>query len=99
MFSKKKFYRRGIPTFIAFIFLWFVGDPIILPYVFEITDSGNINLLIWILVDAIIIFFTMFFLTRQVLFRKELLKSFKINNCHIFIWRLHLTKILYRNYR
>ena len=50
MFSKTKFYRRGIPTFIAFLFLLFVGDPIILPYVFGITDSGNINLLIWILV-------------------------------------------------
>ncbi len=76
MFSKTKFYRRGIPTFIAFIFLWFVGDPIILPYVFGITDSGNINLLIWILVDAIIIFFTMFFLTRQVLFRKGIIEKF-----------------------
>ena len=60
MFSKTKFYRRGIPTFIAFLFLWFVGDPIILPFVFGITDSGNINLLIWILVDAIM-FFTMFY--------------------------------------
>ena len=76
MFSKKKFYRRGIPTFIAFLFLWFVGDPIILPHVFGITDSGNINLLIWILVDAII-FFTMFFLTRQVLFRMGIIEKFK----------------------
>ena len=76
MFSKTKFYRRGIPTFIAFLFLLFVGDPIILPYVFGITDSGNINLLIWILVDAIIIFFTMFFLTRQVLFRKGIIEKF-----------------------
>ena len=76
MFSKKKFYRRGIPTFIAFLFLLFVGDPIILPYVFGITDSGNINLLIWILVDAII-FFTMFFLTRQVLFRMGIIEKFK----------------------
>ena len=76
MFSKTKFYRRGIPTFIAFLFLWFVGDPIILPYVFRITDSGNINLLIWILVDAII-FFTMFLLTRQVLFRMGIIEKFK----------------------
>ena len=76
MFSKIKFYRRGIPTFIAFLFLLFVGDPIILPYVFGITDSGNINLLIWILVDAIM-FFTMFFLTRQVLFRMEIIEKFK----------------------
>ena len=76
MFSKTKFYRRGIPTFIAFLFLWFVGDPIILPYVFRITDSGNINLLIWILVDAIM-FFTMFFLTRQVLFRMGIIEKFK----------------------
>ena len=76
MFSKTKFYRRLIPTFIAFIFLWFVGDPIILPYVFGNTDSGNINLLIWILVDAII-FFTMFFLTRQVLFRMGIIEKFK----------------------
>jgi|TARA_Y100000994_G_C15281225_1_gene271332 hypothetical protein len=76
MFSKTKFYRRGIPTFIAFLFLLFVGDPIILPYVFGITDSGNINLLIWILVDAIM-FFTMFFLTRQVLFRMGIIEKFK----------------------
>ena len=66
----------GIPTLIAFLFLWFVGDPIILPYVFGITDSGNINLLIWILVDAIM-FFTMFFLTRQVLFRIGIIEKFK----------------------
>ena len=76
MFSKIKFYRRGIPTFIAFLFLLFVGDPIILPYVFGITVSGNINLLIWILVDAIM-FFTMFFLTRQVLFRMGIIEKFK----------------------
>ena len=76
MFSKAKFYRSGIPTFIAFLFLWFVGDPIILPYVFAITDSGNINLLIWILVDAIM-FFTMFFLTRQVLFIMGIIEKYK----------------------
>ena len=76
MFSKTKFYRRGIPTLIAFLFLLFVGDPIILPYVFGITDSGNINLFIWILVDAIM-FFTMFFLTRQVLFRMGIIEKFK----------------------
>ena len=76
MFSKTKFYRRGIPTFIAFLFLWFVGDPIMLPYVFGITDSGNINLLIWILVAAIM-FLTMFFLTRQVLLKTGLIEKFK----------------------
>ena len=76
MFSKTRFYRRGIPTFIAFIFLWFVGDPIILPYVFGFTESGNINLLIWILVDAIM-FFTIFFLTRLVLFRMGIIEKFK----------------------
>ena len=76
MFSKTKFYRRGIPTFIAFLFLLFVGDPIILSYVFGITDSGNINLFIWILVDSIM-FFTMFFLTRQVLFRMGIIEKFK----------------------
>ena len=76
MFSKKKFYRRGRPTFIAFLFLLLVGDPIILPYVFGITDSGNINLLIWILVDAIM-FFTIFFLTRLVLFRMGIIEKFK----------------------
>ncbi len=76
MFSKKKIYRRGIPTFIAILFLLLVGDPIILPYVFGITDSGNINLLIWILVDAIM-FFTMFFLIRQVLFRMGIIEKFK----------------------
>jgi len=76
MFSKTKFYRRGIPTFIAFLFLWFVGDPIVLPYVFGFTKSGNINLLIWFLVDTIM-FLTMFFLTRQVLFRMGIIEKYK----------------------
>ena len=64
---KKYFLRNGIPILVAFLFMTFVVDSFILPFIFNATDSGNFNLLVWIIIDTIILF-SIFFATRYILF-------------------------------
>ena len=73
MFSKTNIIKNGVPTLVAFLFLWFVGDWSVLPSDFKATDNGNLNLVIWIVVDAIMLF-SLFYGTRWVFFK---LISFK----------------------
>ena len=64
---KKYILRTGIPILVSFLFMTFVVDSIILPFIFNATDSGNFNLLVWIIIDTIILF-SIFFATRYILF-------------------------------
>ena len=64
---KKYFLINGIPILVAFLFMTFVVDSFILPFIFTATDSGNFNLLVWIIIDTIILF-SIFFATRYILF-------------------------------
>ena len=64
---KKYILRTGIPILVSFLFMTFVVDSIILPFIFNATDSGNFNLLVWIIIDTIILF-SIFFTTRYILF-------------------------------
>ena len=45
MFTKANLIRNGVPTLVAFVILYFLGDRYVLPAVFSATDSGNMNLL------------------------------------------------------
>ena len=74
MLTKVNLVRNGIPTIVAFIILFFAGDMYVLPTVFRITDSGNVNLVIWIAVDATMLFLT-FYGTRWVLFKLGWIKN------------------------
>ena len=66
-YFKKYILRNGIPILVAFLFMTFVVDNIILPFIFNATDNGNFNLLVWIIIDAIMLF-SIFFATRYILF-------------------------------
>ena len=76
MFTKANLIRNGVPTLVAFLILFFVGDRYVLPAVFSATDSGNLNLLIWLVVDAAMLLPT-FFGTRWVLFKFSLLDNWR----------------------
>ena len=76
MFTKANLIRNGVPSLVAFLILFFVGDRYVLPAVFSATDSGNLNLLIWLVVDAAMLLPT-FFGTRWVLFRFGLLDNWR----------------------
>ena len=76
MFTKANLIRNGVPSLVAFLILFFIGDRYVLPAVFSATDSGNLNLLIWLVVDASMLLPT-FFGTRWVLFRFGLLDNWR----------------------
>ena len=73
---KKYFLRNGIPIFVAFLFMTFVVDSFILPFIFNATDSGNFNLIVWIIIDTIILF-SIFFATRYILFILGLIDTWR----------------------
>ena len=52
MFTKAHLIRNDVPSFVAFIILYFLGDRCVLPPIFINTDGGNLNLLILLAVDA-----------------------------------------------
>ena len=52
----------------AGIIFYFLGDRYVLPAVFSATDSGNVNLLIWLAVDPAMLLPT-FYGTRWALFK------------------------------
>ena len=68
MFTKSNLIRNGVPSLVAFVILYFLGDRYVLPAVFSATDSGNMNLLIWLAIDAVMLIST-FYGTRWALFR------------------------------
>ena len=68
MFTKSNLIRNGVPSLVAFIILYLLGDRYVLPTVFRATDSGNANLLIWLSVDAAMLLST-FYGTRWALFK------------------------------
>ena len=68
MFTKANLIRNGVPSLVAFIILYFVGDTYVLPAVFSATDSGNVNLFIWLAVDLAMLLST-FYGTRWALFK------------------------------
>ena len=74
MFTKANIIRNGVPLLVAFIILYFLGDRYVLPAVFSATDSGNMNLLIWLAIDAVMLLST-FYGTRWVLFKFGLIDS------------------------
>ena len=76
MFTKANLIRNGVPSLVSFLILFFVGDRYVLPAVFSATDSGNLNLLIWLVVDAAMLLPT-FFGTRWVLFKFGLLDNWR----------------------
>ena len=76
MFTKANLIRNGVPSLVAFLILFFVGDRYVLPAVFSATNSGNLNLLIWLVVDAAMLLPT-FFGTRWVLFKFGLLDNWR----------------------
>ena len=68
MFTKTNLIRNGVPSLVALIILYLLGDRFVLPAVFSATDSGNVNLLIWLAVDVAILL-TTFYGTRWALFK------------------------------
>ena len=74
MFTKEYIIRNGIPSLVAFVILYFLGDRYVLSAVFSATDNGNVNLLIWLVVDAAMLLVT-FYGTRWVLFKIGLLNN------------------------
>ena len=74
MFTRANLMRNGVPLLVAFIVLYFLGDRYVLPAVFGATESGNVNLLIWLAVDAAMLF-TTFYGTRWALFKLGLIDS------------------------
>ena len=76
MFTKANLIRNVVPSLVTFLILFFVGDRYVLPAVFSATDSGNLNLLIWLVVDAAMLLPT-FFGTRWVLFKFGLLDNWR----------------------
>ena len=74
MFTKANLIRNGVPSLVAFVILYFLGDTYVLPAVFSATDSGNMNLLMWLAIDAVMLLST-FYGTRWVLFKFGLIDS------------------------
>ena len=59
---------------VAFVILYFLGDTYVLPAVFSATDSGNMNLLMWLAIDAVMLLST-FYGTRWALFKFGLIDN------------------------
>ena len=59
--------RNGIPVLVAFLFMTLIGDNFILPFVFQATNNGNLNLFVWIITDAVMLF-SIFFATRYIFY-------------------------------
>ena len=74
MFTKENLIRNGVPSLVAFIILYFLGDRYVLTAVFGATESGNVNLVIWLAVDAAMLL-TTFYGTRWALFKFGLIDS------------------------
>ena len=74
MFTKANLIRNGGPSLVAFIILYFFGDRYVLPAVFGATENGNVNLLIWLAVDAAMLL-TTFYGTRWALFKFGVIDS------------------------
>ena len=74
MFTKSNLIRNGVPSLVAFVILFFLGDRYVLPAVFSATDSGNMNLLIWLAIDAVMLLST-FYGTRWALFKFGLIDN------------------------
>ena len=74
MFTKENLIRNGVPSLVAFIILYFLGDRYVLPAVFSATDSGNVNLLLWLAVDAAMLLLT-FYGSRWALFKFDLIDN------------------------
>ena len=74
MFTKSNLIKNGVPSLVAFVILYFLGDRYVLPAVFSATDSGNMNLLIWLAVDAVMLIST-FYVTRWALFKFGLIDN------------------------
>ena len=74
MFTKENLIRNVVPSLVAFIILYFLGDRYVLPAVFGATESGNVNLVIWLAVDAAMLL-TTFYGTRWALFKFGLIDS------------------------
>ena len=74
MFTKENLIRNGVPLLVAFIIIYLLGDRFVLPAVFSATDSGNVNLLIWLVVDAAMLL-TTFYGTRWALFKFGLIDN------------------------
>ena len=68
MFTKANLIKNGVPSLVSFIILYLFGDRFVLPVVFSATDSGNVNLLIWLAVDAAMLL-TTFYGTRWAHFK------------------------------
>ena len=68
MFTKSNLIRNAMPSLVTFVILYFLGDRYVLPAVFSATNSGNVNLLIWLAIDAAMLL-TTFFGTRWALFK------------------------------
>ena len=65
--NKDYILRNGIPILVAFLFMTLIGDGFILPFIFQATDNGNLNLFVWIITDAVMLF-SIFFATRYILY-------------------------------
>ena len=74
MFTKENLIRNGVPSLVAFIILYFLGERYVLLAVFSTTDSDNVNLLSWLAVDAAILLPT-FYGTRWALFKFGLIDN------------------------
>ena len=73
-FIKSNLIKNGVPSLVAFVILYFLGDRYVLPAVFSATDSGNMNLLIWLAIDAVMLLST-FYGTRWALFKFGLIDN------------------------
>ena len=75
----KSEFNKKWSTFIScFYNTLFLGDRYLLPVVFGATDSGNVNLLIWLAVDTAMLLAT-FYGTRWALFKCGLIDSWLKN--------------------
>ena len=72
MLTKANLVRNEVPLLVAFVIFYFSGDSYLLSAVFNATESGNMNLLIWLAVDATMLLAT-FYGTRRALFQLGLL--------------------------
>ena len=74
MFTKANLIRNGVSSLVAFIILYFFGDRYVLPAVFSAIDTGNVNLLIRLAVDAAMLL-AAFYVTRWALFQFGLIDN------------------------
>ncbi len=80
MFSKINLVKNGVPALILFLFLslllCFFCDGFILQSVFKVTNSGNLNLAIWITFYSVMLL-SVFYGTSWVLFKKGLIEKWQ----------------------